>query len=488
MSTVRPERIRSFSVKTKVFAPKPIDAASPPQHPLMAAFGSNVHNDAYMSDVYGKYKVGAKTFEVSGPTGGSLLITQANLHGFPISLAFDSRGRIVTVVMNLVTGVRTLLVIDPSTLEVKAQQVITGHLGRDREEKIGGGVYFYLNEQNQAVIPTLIGQVQIWQISQDDEPAITSVKSYYLNAVIDETDNIVAALPDWAGKLWYVSAKGRVGFVDLTEPDSDVVNHTFPKLVDPETNEPEVIANAFAMDNDGGVFIVSDHALYRFEARDEKPFRNWRVKYERGTGKDPKPGQKSVGSGTTPTLIDVGTNKYVAIADNADHMNVQVFRRGPEEMTEEERTVCTAPVFAPGAGCTENSLICIGNSIVVENNYGYDSAASTTGTNTTTPGIARIDFEGKDSTQVWMNDLSVPSVVSKLCLKTGLVYTYAKKKIGWHFAAIDFETGKLAFEAFTGLTTRVNDHYAGLCLGPDGTAYIGVVEGIVAVRQQPADS
>ena len=71
------------------------------------------------------------------------------------------------------------------------------------------------------------------------------------------------------------------------------------------------------------MFVVSDKALYRFDA-DSKgaPQVSWRVVYP--NSEIHKPGQSDAGSGTTPTLMGSG---WVAITDNADPMNVDVYRR-----------------------------------------------------------------------------------------------------------------------------------------------------------------
>ncbi len=61
---------------------------------------------------------------------------------------------------------------------------------------------------------------------------------------------------------------------------------------------------------------------------------------------------------------------YVAITDNADPMNVVVYRNA-RKLRGEKRTVCKQPVFGVGGSATENSLITAGRSLVVENNYGY---------------------------------------------------------------------------------------------------------------------
>ena len=65
------------------------------------------------------------------------------------------------------------------------------------------------------------------------------------------------------------------------------------------------------------------------------------------------------GSGTTPTLL----GDYVAITDNADPINVAVYRR------RDGKQIRRQPVFEKGTGSTDNSLIGAGHSIIVENNY-----------------------------------------------------------------------------------------------------------------------
>ena len=66
----------------------------------------------------------------------------------------------------------------------------------------------------------------------------------------------------------------------------------------------EPISKSFATDPtaQGGVFIVSNYAMYRFDAsRSGGPQVTWREPYDRGTMQ--KPGQVQQGSGTTPTLL-----------------------------------------------------------------------------------------------------------------------------------------------------------------------------------------
>src|SRR5215470_13406910 len=137
-----------------------------------------------------------------------------------------------------------------------------------------------------------------------------------------------------------------------------------------------------------------------------------------------KPGQFNAGSGTTPTLMSGG---YVAITDNADPMNVVVYRRAVRLAPGQARVVCEVVVFEAGSSATENSLVGVGNSLIVENNYGYDVTTTMNGA-VTTPGVARVDVRGDGSgcDLVWTSTERAPSLVPKVSTKTGLVYLYTK--------------------------------------------------------------
>ena len=83
--------------------------------------------------------------------------------------------------------------------------------------------------------------------------------------------------------------------------------------------------------------------MYRFKAsKNGVPRVVWKKTY-RNSG-IVKPSQVNAGSGTTPTIMD---NGYVAITDNADPMNVVVYRTA-SKLHGEKRKVCEVPVFEPG--------------------------------------------------------------------------------------------------------------------------------------------
>jgi hypothetical protein len=244
----------------------------------------------------------------------------------------------------------------------------------------------------------------------------------------------------------------------------------------------EAIGNSFSVDEDGGVYIVTAAALYRFDADEHgAPAVTWREVYPNSG--IAKPGQVHAGSGTTPTVMG---ERHVAIADNADPMNVLVYQRARHP--DGEREVCRHPVFDAGRSATDQSLIATRNSIVTENNYGYTGPTATNDGATTAPGLERIDLEpdGRGCSRVWRSEEIAPSVVPKLSAANGLVYAYTKPAGDgddpWYLTAIDFQTGQTVWKRLAGTGLGFNNNYAPVTLGPDGSAYVGALGGLVALR------
>ncbi|GAB3770100.1 hypothetical protein FB382_000691 [Nocardioides ginsengisegetis] len=464
-----------------------------PRHPHMARNDrSNLHDDAYQSDAGW----------TPGPLGHDPSVTSTLFTQECASVTFDARGRLLTVCVGLATV--DLRLLDPDTLDVIADYPLPPRPASSAEHPFtafGGGGYFYLDDRDRVVVPTSDGTIDVIEETGDpDSPTLALAKQYDVSAQVGDS-LILSALPDWAGRIWYVTGSGVVGVVD---PDSGATRAR--KL------PGETIGNSIAVDETGGVFVVSDKALYRFEARDGStrptPYVTWRKPYDAGHRQ--KPGQSQVGSGTTPTLVRRDGHRFVAITDNADpRMHVLVFRAGPRDTG--TQPVCSVPVFPRHRGDTDNSLIAIGGAIVVENNYGYTgpeqnppSGDPARNTPTTVPGLARIDVDYAHGTcrKRWTNDeVRVPSSVSKASAATGLVYVYEHPAAGevqyvdgepaagpedpWYLTALDLRTGRRVWSRFTGVGLGYNNNYAPITLGPDGTAYVGVLGGLVAVRDTP---
>ena len=168
---------------------------------------------------------------------------------------------------------------------------------------------------------------------------MTKVADYDLTSAVTGDERISSALPDFRGRIWFVTKKdGKVG----------VLNKKTRKIRVFRTGEE--IENSFTVDKDA-IYIVTDKRMYRFSAgRNDRPRVDWSVRY-RNSGIT-KPSQVDAGSGTTPTILKRG---YVAITDNADPMNVVVYRKALRLRRGTPRVVCEVPVFKKGQSATENS-------------------------------------------------------------------------------------------------------------------------------------
>jgi hypothetical protein len=451
--------------------PKPIRRVPlPPRHPFMARNGnSNVHNDAWMTDAYTR----------RGPLGRSPTVFSTALNRVCITLTFDRRGRLVASCISPATGPR-LFMLDPRTLDTLAEYplpYVPPPPGIPVTTNTAGGAYFYLDNRDQAVIATANGR--IWVVRETGgrtRPGFRRVRDWNITPHLAPDERVPSALPDWRGRIWFVGRQnGTVG----------VLNRRTGRVRKIRLNEE--IENSFAVSREG-VYIATDRAMYRFNTRRGRPRVTWRARY-RNSGVT-KPGQFNAGTGTTPTVMGRG---YVTITDNADPMNVVVFRRRARLRRGQRRKVCQVPVFRRGASATENSLIVAGRAIIVENNYGYVLGQTANG-RLSEPGIARVDVRlgGRGCKLRWWNRTErAPSVVPKLSLATGLVYLYTKDPDpgnldSWFWTALDFRTGKTVWKRLAGTGSLYNNHYAGIALGPDRrTAYLGGVGGVMAVRDSP---
>jgi hypothetical protein len=438
--------------------PRRVKAPRVPRHPFMAPNGrSNLHNDAYMTDVYR---------DLAGPLGRGTTTDSALFARECGSITFDSRGRLETICVGIDRPVLALL--DPVTLEVLAKLDLPPRelSGGDIFTNFSGGGYFYLDDRDRGVIPTTTRHVLV--VRQTSAPGFSVQRDHDLGGVVPDGDELISVLPDWDGRIWFASRQGRVGWIS---PDSGQIA---------SRALGERIGNSFAVDDTEGVYIVTDAALYRFEAVRGEPRTVWRRGYE-NVGRQ-KPGQTQAGSGTTPTLMG---RRYVAITDNADPMNVLVLRRG--RRAHGRRVVCRQPVFEQGASATDQSLIGTRRSVVVENNYGYTGPASVMGDTTTTPGLERVslDRDGAGCRTVWHSDEVAPSVVPKLAAGSGLVFTYTKPPSSdgaWYLTAIDYRSGQTVYRRLAGAGFGFNNNFAPVTIGPDDTAYVGVLGGLTLFR------
>jgi hypothetical protein len=471
----------------------PISHITIPQHPFMAANGkSNYHNDAYMSD----------TYEVSGPLG---LNPKVKLISYgsdikkiqmavPITIAFDSKGRIVMSILSILSF-RTSL-IDHNTLQELAT---INHPPRwwgwvidplNPLRDTSGGTYFILDNQDNILLATWDDFVKIIKYN-DSKGEFELVRSYncknhLMPVAFPARDRLQMTIPDWQGKhLWFFTRYGKVGAIDL---DSGQIHSIELK--------GEEIQNSATVGEDG-VYIVSDHATYRFHAgEDGTPIIDWRTEYDRGT--QLKPAMMSQGSGQTPTLM----GDLVVIGDNADlRTNMYFLKRSDGSV------VCNIPIFPEGASCSENSVQGFAHqgkngmeySFCLDNHWGLDRlnmfgpggiGRSAVG------GLTRIDLvpdaNGKYSCHtVWTNPVISGSGTPKISLANGLVYIASNESLpdgnySWGITAVDWVTGETVYRIPFGYGMDYTNFGSEIAIDPHGSKlYVGRLGGLVIVEDSP---
>jgi hypothetical protein len=466
--------------------PHPLRPSGAPQNPFMMLNPwNNVHNDPWMSD----------TYMIAGPLGREPAILSSRLETArrnPASpmfdcgcITFDSRGRIVATCIGL--GEASLVLLDPLSLKVLTYL----HLPVNADPAAAyGSAYMYLDDRDRAVVTVTDHIWVVGQMGSTDSPTFEAPIDYDLSGVVPLGDSIQSVMPDWEGRLWFATRKS--GLVGVLEPTTGAVLGTR------QLNEE--IGNSFAMTTDAA-YVVTTKAMYRLAAGpDGIPYVVWQSKPYKNVGFK-KDGQLTAGSGTSPTILDKG--KYVAITDNAEHMHVVVYRT-EVGLPPEERVVCEVPVFEPGLGATEDSLIGLGRSLIVANEYGYrlefDEVNNRFKSTPTEPGVARVDIDanGKGCQVVWTNEaLAAPQVGPKMSTKNGLVYLFTRKYeqavMGYgpngldvyYWTAVDFRTGETVWERRVGTGPLFDGYVPGPAIGPTGTLYVGTYGGIIAMWDTP---
>lgn len=451
----------------------PLPSANLPQHPYLAAQGRNgMHGDSYASD----------THPYAGPSSAHPVVRSADMGtlfgGECATVVFDSQGRLYTFCSELTE--MSLYALDPDSFRILAKQVLPLRASnkslniKEIMDDTSGGAYFHLDNLDRPVIATADRKIQVFQLrSSNGGFEWTVAESHDLSGVLPDTARITDAMPDWNGNYWFITREGVVGVVMR---DSGAI-HTLQL-------NGEQIQNSLAVAPEG-VYIVSNYALYRFGLDgNDRPSATWRQTYDRGT--QVKAGQLDQGSGTTPTLLDYNGHQWVAISDNNDaQIGAVIYDRQTGAL------VCREPLFQPGLGSTDNSFIGYGNSLVVENNYGYSGPLAS---NWTQPGVSRIDINpdappGQVCKTVWTSNEASQTVVPKLSTADGLVYLYTREPIpgqpdtaqAYYLTTVSFATGATVRKVLTGTGRNYNNNYAPINIGPNGKVYVGVLAGIISV-------
>lgn len=478
-----------------------------PQNPYMAPnnFGSP-HQDSWCSE----------SVSLSGPTGENLhLIEQFNPFGFTPVMACNSNNQMIGVSLTYETNQYWMIVFDEDCNILSATPV-----GKKTSNTFGGG-YFYLDNQNNAIVvqenciasyPTQDVQpgAEIYSLT----PNWKSPDIVQLVTGSSTGNSLYSCMPVWgaasANTYWCLLA-GEYNYQDY--PESTLTGPAYMAVVqiNPSDGTAKLVGsqelvnqwnnNTFSVDEESAYIVtngVDDNGLsdggylWAFELNGSEVSVRWKTPYDNAGYL--KPGQKNIGSGTTPTLTMTSDGtEYVAITDNADpQLNVMVCNR------KDGSIVSKTPCFEPMRSADEASLVGVQNIFVVENNFGHYPTFPVSQLVPNGPGMTMIQVEGVDSASVLWN---LPNVhfyaMNMLCRESGIIFAHtcdwtddisATKGGMYYVSAIDSFNGRVIWRIPLGRGVNYCHEYGGIYFNHNGDLYIGTNQYLICIKnfQNPA--
>lgn len=438
-----------------------------------------------------------------GPTSPSESKTSfVEGHPCPITLAVSNPypdGR------RAVWGVTTKDVFKLDTSGKRLNYLAKDERFTDKKDAISGA-YSLIDIDGTFFVP-YVSTLQAYRDEVRDDPhsPIQKWKSYELPSNdSSKQDKILGINMTYDGRLILISESGLV--IALTRELED------PVVLQLETKDP--ISNSFAIDETGGVFIVKSDGVVRVQWNpdaqgDARLTTQWSVPYR---SDKPRVGRLGHGSGTSPSLMGVGSqDKFIVIGDGQTLMNLVLIWRDeiPSDWKglegRDRRIAAEVPVTfgVPDTkeSTTEQSLTVRGYGVAaVSNLYGNipplrPRLAKRIFGNRTVRTIYRSNYESvapygvekfvwnpqtRKLVSAWGNpNLSVPNGIPTMSEATGLMYGIGQRESDWTLEAIDWNTGDSVF--FERLTREVrhNSFWAATEIGPDGTIITGMYGGIM---------
>ncbi len=250
---------------------------------------------------------------------------------------------------------------------------------------------------------------------------------------------------------------------------------------------PEFISNSFSIDTDNSVYVATGNSINKVVWKDRKfsidPAHGaWSEAYN--TGEKTPTIKYGTGTGSTPTLMDVGDDRLVVFTDGANRMHLCAFYRDAREGGQFADSIVVNCGFEKGPRFiqSEQSVATLGNGAFVVNNIAPqpEGLRDFDTTNQVAdlifnvlavgpivkPGRGIEKFNWDQATHKWTRGWSnskvsstsmVPAVSSSSNIV--LINTYNQEK-GWQVLGYDWESGMLVHEVNMGKTSYGNGAYA----------------------------
>lgn len=479
-----------------------------PQNPWMAPnnFGSP-HQDSWCSE----------SVSLNGPTGSELLLVeQFNPFGYTPNMVCNSNNQMIGVSLDYVTSQFWVVVFDEDCNILSATPA-----GKHSGETFGGG-YFYLdNEDNTITVQNNRIVSYPTQNVQPKKDKIYPLKPNWRSADIvqlvtgsPEGNSLYSCLPVWDSErpnLYWCLIAGQYNVQDypnstLTSPAYMAVVEVVPKsdagcttnLIGFKMLARQWNNNTFAVD-ESGAYIVTNGVddtgicnqgyLWAFGLDGDEVTVRWKTAYENAGYL--KPGQKNIGSGTTPTLtVTEDRIELVAITDNADpRLNVVVCNR------QDGTVIAKVPCFKKMRSADEASLIGVRDTFVAENNFGHYPTYPLSQYVPNGPGMEmiRVSTDSSDyrADEIW----NLPDVhfyaMNMLCRESGIIFAHtcdwtadisATKGGMYYISAIDSFNGRVIWRIPLGRGVNYCHEYGGIYFNRNGDLYVGTNQYLVSIK------
>lgn len=371
-----------------------------------------------------------------------------------------------------------------------------------KSEQAISGAYTLLDHEGRLYIPRGTSVV----VYQEEQPGIPRSPIKLMNRfalskseVLSEDEVIVGMNLTYDGWLALVTNRSLVV----------VMNRHTGETTSLRLNPEEEVSNSLAVDENGGLYVVTHKKMYRVRWNGKKLSVSWDSLYP--TSDKPMPGRLGLGSGTTPTLMGTGAqDKLVVIADGEKKMNLVAFWRDeiPKDWTPipgfSERVAGIVPIQfgipERERAITDQSLLVRGyGAVAVNNDYGDHPTDSWSNFWTilwsnykeyAPYGIEKFEWVPGERKlkSVWANStLSVPNGIPSMSAATGQIYYLGQHEEKWTIEGVDWNTGQLSFRETLEHAIKYNSYYAGMEIGYDGDLLSGTVGGALRFGK-PSDS
>ncbi len=398
--------------------------------------------------------------------------------------------------------------------------------GEATDPNSGGvsGAYSILDAQNRLIV----GRERKLDVFQDkvEGDRFSPIERSKVFTFPDEVfcgsrDKMVGLTMLWDGTIAFATELGVVGTVP-GEPAqmkaksirSISLNGSSCQGASADDDNLDVVSNSIAADENGGIYVVTSRATYKFRWDGSDVEQVWRGSYNSGQSSGVRLGD---GSGSTPSLMGTATgdDRFVVITDGQELMHLVLMWRDriPADWKglpgRPRRIACEIPVSFGDPNATESlseqSVLVRGHSAVVVNNKlkNEDSfanlppnariiAAALAGQDPANApyGLERFDWNQRKNkcSSRWANqEVSIPNGIPSMSTATGLIYGIGQRDGVWGLEGIDFETGESKLRVESSADVTDNSVYAATTVAPDGVIWTGTFLGYTIFRPAKAE-